>query len=149
FIRRSFRGDPLYSLCFKKYIEFLLIHKQSFTFFIEGTRSRTGKMLPPAYGLLKTVLEGHAKANIEDIELVPVSIAYDQIPEEKSYGRELSGGKKEKESTKLLLKSRSIVKNRIGKVYLNFSKSVNVSDVYKKARAQGVSPELTLQKTAF
>lgn len=148
FIRRSFRGDVLYSTALRKYIEYLLTHRFNIKFFIEGTRSRSGKMLPPAYGILKMVTEAQRHKVVDDIALIPVSITYDEVPEERSYSREIAGGQKTKESAKALLKSRDIVQRNFGKVYVRFgtpvaAKEANADD----SSAEGVT--LSLQKTAF
>ena len=149
FIRRSFRGNELYALLLKKYIEFLLKNKHNIKFFIEGTRSRSGKMLPPAYGILKMIMESYRSRTLDDIALIPVSICYDEVFEEGSYSKELQGGKKEKESATGLIKSRKIVKRNIGKVYVRFAEAFSVKDIVQKADELNVDPKLALQKTAF
>lgn len=148
FIRRSFKGDVLYSLCLKKYIEYLLKNRTNFVFFIEGTRSRTGKMLPPAYGLLKMILERYQHRIVDDVAFFPLSITYDRVPEEGAYTRELGGGQKEKESAASLLKSRKIVRHRMGRVYVKFADPIFARDVAPKAES-GPEATLALQKTAF
>lgn len=149
FLRRSFRGDVLYSLCFKKYVEYLLKSRIPIKFFIEGTRSRSGKMLPPAHGLLKTVLESVSRKMCEDVSLVPVSICYDQVPEEGSYTKELSGGQKTKESAGSLLRSRKIIYKNMGRVYLRFAVPVSAKEVHMQTERDKTDPTLALQKTAF
>ena len=149
FIRRSFRGNDLYALLLKKYVEFLLKNKHNIKFFIEGTRSRSGKMLPPAYGILKMILESYRNKALEDIALVPVSLSYDEVFEEGSYTRELQGASKEKESAKGLLKSRKIIKRKFGKVYVRFADPLSVKEIVQKSDSLQTDPKLTLQKTAF
>ncbi len=149
FIRRSFRGNLLYSLCLKKYVQYLIRHRTPFKFFIEGTRSRTGKMLAPAYGLLKTVITAVEQKTVEEVALVPVSIAYDEVPEERSYTSELGGAQKQKESAGQLLRSRSIVKRRMGRVHLAFGEPISVRDIYLKAQATQMDSTLMVQKAAF
>ena len=149
FIRRSFRGDPLYSLSVKKYIEYLLANRYNIKFFIEGTRSRTGKMLAPAYGILKMLLEAQQKKVCEDIAFVPVSICYDEVPEQGSYGRELTGGSKVKESATELIKSRKVASKNVGKVYVRFAPEIMASEVWTESGTEGIDATLTLQKTAF
>ena len=149
FIRRSFRGNDLYALLLKKYIEFLLKNRHNIKFFIEGTRSRSGKMLPPAYGILKMIMDSYRSRTLDDIALVPVSICYDEVFEESSYSKELQGAKKERESAKGLIKSRKIIKRNIGKVYVRFAEPFSVRDIIQKADDQKVDPKLALQKTAF
>lgn len=149
FIRRSFRGDVLYAACLRKYIEYLLKHRYNIKFFIEGTRSRSGKMLPPAFGLLKMVTEPQRRKVIEDISYVPVSLTYDEVPEERSYTREIAGGQKKKESAKELLKSLDFVKRNFGKVYVRFGTPVSAKDAERSVEEFGQDSTLALQKTAF
>lgn len=149
FIRRSFRGDQLYTLCVRKYIEYLLKNRYNIKVFIEGTRSRSGKMLPPAYGILKMVMETCTTNAVDDIALVPTSLCYDEVLEEGSYTKELMGAKKEKESAKGFLQSRKLIRRNIGKVYVHFGKPVLVKDVAKNAEEIGQDPTLMLQKTAI
>ncbi|MCB0403519.1 MAG: 1-acyl-sn-glycerol-3-phosphate acyltransferase [Bdellovibrionales bacterium] len=149
FIRRSFRGDELYGLCLKKYIEYILKNRTPFKFFIEGTRSRSGKMLPPAFGILKTVLERFQNHIVEDIALIPVSITYDEVPEEGTYSQELGGKKKTEESTAALFKSRRVVKRKMGRVYLRFAPFLSVKEISDLSTERGETQTLMLQKTAF
>jgi glycerol-3-phosphate O-acyltransferase len=149
FIRRSFRGDLLYSLLLRKYIHYLLQNRYNVKFFIEGTRSRSGKMLAPAYGILKMVLETCSRKVVEDIALVPVSICYDEVPEQGSYSRELSGGQKVQESAAQLLKSRKIIRRRFGKVYVRMGQPISAREVLEASAQTGQDQTLTLQKTAF
>ena len=149
FIRRSFRGDPLYSICLKKYVQYLIVNRYNALFFIEGTRSRSGKMLAPAYGILKMVLETYHQKNCDDIAFIPVSLCYDEVPEQGSYTKELTGGQKVKESARELIKSRKIIKRNIGKVYVKFAPPLYVKDIHASAESVGMDPTLMLQKTAF
>jgi len=146
FIRRTFRGDTLYQTVLTKYVHTLLMHRYNVKFFIEGTRSRSGKMLAPAYGMLKMVMEAYPAHVCEDVALIPVSICYDEIPEQGAYTRELGGGAKVKESAWELLRSRDIVRRRFGKVYVRMAPAIYVRDLYK---AEEPDPKLRLQKAAF
>jgi glycerol-3-phosphate O-acyltransferase len=146
FIRRSFRGDPLYGICLKKYVEYLLRNKYIVKFFIEGTRSRSGKMLAPAYGILKMVIETQRHGVCEDVALIPVSLCYDEVPEQGAYTKELSGGNKVKESTSQLIKSSEIIKRNFGKVYVRFAPPLSVRELDKGGNQD---PTLLLQKMAF
>ena len=149
FIRRSFRGDKLYTACLRKYIEYLLKNRFNMKFFIEGTRSRSGKMLAPAYGILKMVMETQKNHVLDDIALIPVSLCYDEVPEQGAYTKELGGGQKEKESAKGLIKSREIMKRNFGKVYVRLSDAIFTKDVFAAAETAGTDQTLMLQKTAF
>ncbi|NBX91895.1 MAG: hypothetical protein EB120_04925 [Proteobacteria bacterium] len=149
FIRRSFRGEPLYAVCLQEYVEWLLKNRINIKFFIEGTRSRTGKMLPPAYGLLKMVAQTYEDKQVDDIALVPISISYDEVLEEGTYGKELAGAQKEKESAKGLIQSRKLFKRNIGKIYVRFAPSISIKEEYQEGTNQGLDPTLLLQKMAF
>ncbi len=79
FIRRSFRDDEVYKHVLQHYIDYLIEKRFPLEWYIEGGRSRSGKLLPPRYGLLANVVDAFRRARSEDVYLVPVSIAYDQI----------------------------------------------------------------------
>lgn len=147
FIRRSFRGDRLYALTVKKYVEYLLKNRFNIKFFIEGTRSRSGKMLAPAYGILKMVLETQNRKVCDDIALIPVSICYDEVPEQGSYSKELGGSAKVKESASQLLRSSKIAQRKFGKVYVRFADPVYTRDVVSGTNEEEFTR--SLQKTAF
>lgn len=149
YVRRSFRGDVLYSMCLKKYVHFLLRNRYNIKFFIEGTRSRSGKMLAPAYGFLKMVMEASQQRVAEEIVIVPVSICYDEVPEQGAYTKELAGGTKVKESARELLKSRKLVKKNFGKVYVKFADPLYLKDITAEKERSGADAKLVLQKTAF
>lgn len=146
FIRRSFRGEELYQLLLAKYVQNLLKNRYNLKFFIEGTRSRSGKMLAPAYGMLKMVMEAHSNHVCEDVVLVPVSLCYDEVPEQGTYSRELGGGQKAKESALGLLKSRKLIQRRFGKVYVRLAPPISTKAVFEGAEKD---PRRRLQKTAF
>lgn len=146
FIRRSFRGDPLYQMLVTKYVQTLLKNRYNVKFFIEGTRSRSGKMLAPAYGMLKMVMEAYANHVCEDVVLIPVSICYDEVPEQGSYSRELGGGQKVKESALELIKSRKLIRRRFGKVYVRLAAPISTREVFESSETD---PRRRLQKTAF
>ncbi|MFO8085082.1 MAG: 1-acyl-sn-glycerol-3-phosphate acyltransferase [Desulfobacterales bacterium] len=120
FIRRTFRGALLYSRVFKEYIYKLLEEGFNIEFFIEGGRSRTGKLLMPKLGLLSILIEAHKNGACEDLIFVPIYIGYDRILEESAYLQEIEGGKKEDENIWQLLKARRFLKKRYGKIYLKF-----------------------------
>ena len=54
-IRRSFRDDDYYRVALRGYLAHLLGNRHNLMWAIEGTRSRTGKLLSPKLGLLKYV----------------------------------------------------------------------------------------------
>jgi glycerol-3-phosphate O-acyltransferase len=126
FIRRTFKGAKLYSEIFSAYIEKLINEGFNIEFFIEGGRSRTGKLLGPKYGILTQIIDAFMQSEQEDLILVPIYIGYDRVLEEKSYLKELSGGEKTPENMKGLLKARKFLNKKYGKVYVNFNEPISL-----------------------
>lgn len=120
FIRRTFRGLGLYTHVFSAYLKVLVRESVNINFYIEGGRSRTGKLMAPRVGMLAFLLQTIEEGAVEDLNFVPTFIGYDQVPEEKSYLRELAGKEKEKESFLSFLRARDVLKKRFGKVYVRF-----------------------------
>lgn len=123
YIRRSFGDDRLYQAVAQGYIETLLKNGYNFECFVEGTRSRTGKLLPPKFGILKYIMEALLSGEVEDAWIAPVSTQYDKIVEGDSYATELLGREKPKESFQNFLNDASkILSLRIGRVDVRFFK---------------------------
>jgi glycerol-3-phosphate O-acyltransferase len=129
FIRRSFRGAVLYSKVFAEYIHKLLEEGFNIEQFIEGGRSRTGKLLMPKLGLLSIILNAFKNGACEDMIIVPIYIGYDRVLEEKSYLQELEGGKKEPETLKGVIKARKFLARRYGKIYIQFSDPLSMNEL--------------------
>ncbi|KAL7639765.1 UNVERIFIED_CONTAM: hypothetical protein RMT77_009175 [Armadillidium vulgare] len=128
YIRRSFMDDSLYWAVFQEYVQSLICDSgQPMEFFLEGTRSRSGKSLPPKLGLLGCVLECWIRAKLPDITIVPISISYNRTLEEKLYAYEMLGVPKPKESTSGLLKAMRILKEKFGTIYVHIGKGISVS----------------------
>ncbi len=134
FLRRTFKGEPLYAKVFSEYIYKILEEGFNLEFFIEGGRSRTGKLLMPKLGLLSIIIDAFKKGACEDLIFVPVFIGYDRVLEEKAYIHEIEGGQKEPESLKQVIKARKSLKARYGKVYVNFSDPISLKDYLAKNR---------------
>lgn len=131
FLRRSFGSDPLYPLLFKAYTKTLLKEGYFQEFFIEGTRSRTGKLEEPRTGMLSLYLDCYFEINNDypvDFYFMPISINYEKVLEDKSHVQESKGGKKEKENFWDLLKVRKLLKHRYGKVYINFGEAISMKN---------------------
>jgi len=131
FIRRTFKGDTLYPLVFTTYIKTLIKEGFSIEFFIEGGRSRTGKLVMPKLGLLSIIISAYLSGYVDDISFVPIFIGYDRIMEESSYIRELTGAKKEKETLKSMVENRGMLKKKYGRVYINFNDPISLNDMFK------------------
>jgi glycerol-3-phosphate O-acyltransferase len=127
FIRRSFSGDPLYSSLVSHYLRALLAEGYTQEFFLEGGRSRTGKMLPGKIGLLSIYVEAMADRVVPDIQMVPVYIAYEKIVED--YSRELTGEQKHRETASGLVRSASVLRKRFGRVYAKTNEPISLKEM--------------------
>ncbi len=137
FIRRSFDGDTLYPLALRSYVKELMREGYFQEFFIEGTRSRSGKLFPPKTGLLRMIVENFLEDNLKDVYFVPVSIVYERILEESGYVKEVKGAKKSKERVTDLFKLPRFLRKRYGKIYLQFGQPISL----KKELQAGLPPE--------
>ncbi|EGT55622.1 hypothetical protein CAEBREN_32179 [Caenorhabditis brenneri] len=124
-----FQYDQLYWAVFSEYVQTHVVNNdRTVEFFVEATRSRVGKSLHPKYGMLQMILEPYLRGSVYDIVIVPVSMNYDKILEEKLYAYELLGFPKPKESTGGLLKAREILNNSHGSCFLTFGDPISVRD---------------------
>ncbi len=132
FIRRTFRGAVLYSKVFAEYIHKLLEEGFNIEQFIEGGRSRTGKLLMPKLGLLSILLNAFKNGACDEMIIVPIYIGYDRVLEEKSYLQELEGGQKEPETLRGVIKAGKFLKQRYGKIYIEFNEPILVNELVEK-----------------
>ncbi|MEZ4525902.1 MAG: 1-acyl-sn-glycerol-3-phosphate acyltransferase [Desulfobacterales bacterium] len=132
FIRRTFKGAVLYSKVFSEYVFKLLEEGFNIEFFIEGGRSRTGKLLQPKLGFLSILLNAFKTGACEDLIFVPVFIGYDRVPEEGSYLRELEGGQKKPEDFKQVISARKVLRKRYGRIYIRFHEGIVMSDLLEE-----------------
>ena len=128
FIRRTFRGQSLYVEVFNHYIKTLLQEGHPIEFFIEGGRSRNGKLILPKTGFLSILMQAYKEGFCEDLIFVPTSIVYDRVLEEKSYLKEMGGKAKENESFSQMFKARRFLKRKYGKIYIRFHEPFSVQD---------------------
>lgn len=128
FIRRTFSGAKLYSKVFAEYVRKLLEEGFNIEFFIEGGRSRTGKLIQPKLGMLSILVNAFREKACEDLIFVPVYIGYDRVLEENSYLHELEGGKKKPESLLQVFKAGKFLKKRYGKIYIRFHEPISLNE---------------------
>jgi glycerol-3-phosphate O-acyltransferase len=148
FLRRSFKGDPIYTATFKAYIKKLVREGQSQEFFIEGTRSRTGKLIQPKTGMLAFEVDAVLEGAQDDLIFVPVSIDYDKLVEARSYARESAGAEKKPESIKSLLAAPKVLATaRSGRIYMAFGEPVSLKE-FLAARVRDPAAMTPEQKRA-
>jgi glycerol-3-phosphate O-acyltransferase len=143
FIRRSFQDKPLYKVVLRHYIGYLMEKRFPMTWAFEGTRSRTGKLMPPRYGLLKYVLEAAHATDARDIHVIPVTVSYDLMRDVEEYASEQIGRVKAPESLKWFVGYLSSLRRPMGRMYLDFGASVVLE------RAPDPDDSLALSKIAF
>lgn len=141
FIRRSFQGKKLYAALVDAYVRKLLVEGSPIEFFLEGGRSRTGKLLPPKYGLLSMVVDNALKLNARRISFVPISIGYERVVEERSYVHELGGGEKGREDVGGLLRAPKILRARYGRLYVQVGEILPFDQMRAEALAPGGDPK--------
>ncbi|WP_454828172.1 glycerol-3-phosphate 1-O-acyltransferase PlsB [Pseudoxanthomonas wuyuanensis] len=133
FMRRSFRGNPLYSAVFTEYVSQLVSGGYSLEYFIEGGRSRTGRLLPPKGGMISMTVRAFLRQPKKPVLFQPVYIGYEKLLEGNSYLDELSGRPKEKESIWALLWSiPKVLRQNYGQVVVNFGEPIPLSDALSR-----------------
>ena len=120
FLRRSFKGEPLYAAVFDEYLHLMLARGFPIEYFIEGGRSRTGRTLAPKAGILGMTIRSFVRSHSRPLVFVPVYIGYERLIEGQTYVRELSGRPKQGESLWSLLTSVRSIRRIYGKVHVNF-----------------------------
>jgi len=121
YIRRQFGDDALYTSLVQSYVDTLLRSGHNLECFIEGSRSRTGKLLPPKFGILSFILDSIMSGRVEDAIICPVSTQYDKVIETEGYVTELLGVPKKKENlADFLTGGSSVLSLRLGRVDVRF-----------------------------
>jgi glycerol-3-phosphate O-acyltransferase len=132
FIRRSFRGSALYAVVFTNYLAAIMARGHSIEYFIEGGRSRTGRLLQPKTGMLSMTLRSFLRHPQRPLVFLPVYFGYERVVEGTTYIGELSGKPKEKESVLGLLGTVSKLRERFGRVYVNIGEPVFLGEVLQQ-----------------
>ncbi len=156
FLNRDARADRLHTVVLKRYVTYLAKRGHTQEFFIEGGRSRSGKMRPPRLGLLRVFVDAYREGIRRDILFVPVSIAYESVIEDKVFGDENTGQKKEKESLLALFKARKVFAKKYGEVQISFGEPYSLrealggsgndtSEKEVRVATQKLADELTIQ----
>lgn len=129
FIRRRFRSNGPYTVVFMKYLAAIMARGHSIEYFIEGGRSRTGRLLKPKTGMLSMTVRSFLRDPVRPVVFVPVYFGYERIVEGPTYIGELSGKPKEKESVSGLLRSLGRLREKFGRVRVNLGEPIPLADV--------------------
>lgn len=128
FMRRRFESDGLYRAIFTEYVKNLICDGLTVEFFTEGTRSRAGKLLQPRMGMLSIVTEPFFERRIKDLILCPINISYEKVIEGTTYGLELLGRPKQKESLESLLRAslQKLLWSNFGRLSVSFAQPISL-----------------------
>ncbi|WP_106477775.1 glycerol-3-phosphate 1-O-acyltransferase PlsB [Phytohalomonas tamaricis] len=127
FMRRSFNGNRLYATVFNEYLHQLLSRGHPVEYFIEGGRSRTGRMLQPRPGMLAMTLRSFARQTHRELAFIPVYIGYEKVLESGTYQKELQSGRKKKESPLDLIRVIKHLRQPFGQVHVNIGKPIDLA----------------------
>jgi glycerol-3-phosphate O-acyltransferase len=156
FIRRDIKDDPVYRWVLREYLAYLVEKRFNLEWYVEGTRSRTGKLAPPKMGLLRYVVDACRDGRTDDVMLMPVSIIYDQLDEVREFASEATGSAKKAETLGWALKFIRAQRGEFGKIYVRFGEPISLRSVVGPvvpAPSADQTPDdagdLELQKLAF
>ncbi|MFH1132365.1 MAG: 1-acyl-sn-glycerol-3-phosphate acyltransferase [Pseudomonadota bacterium] len=146
FLRRKFHGDTLYSTLLRAYVHALLAEAHTLEVFIEGGRTRTGRIMPPRVGLLSVVAGLTVSGEVPPVYAVPVSIGYERVLETSSVTKELSGAKKQPESFAGVVRAGSVLlsKKEYGFINVQFGEPIDVREflIARGFDNEEVAPEI-------
>lgn len=146
-IRRSFGGDEVYKFALRRYLAFLTSRQLNLEWYIEGGRSRTGKLLPPRMGLLNYLARGVQEADGPEVLLAPVAVVYDRLEEVVEMTAESRGAAKQPESVRWLLRYAHSQSTQMGCIQVRFGEPLRLRAAL--AGAEGEARSLALSKVAF
>ncbi len=129
FIRRSFKDNPLYGAVMRAYVQQLITLGVPIEYFVEGGRSRTGRLLQPKLGMLDMTVDAYIKTQARPLAFIPVYIGYEKLIEGRSYLGELYGEKKSKESLLGALTAIFRLKGHFGRVTASFGEPIILSEL--------------------
>ncbi|MBL8490213.1 MAG: glycerol-3-phosphate 1-O-acyltransferase PlsB, partial [Rhodocyclaceae bacterium] len=128
FLRRSFKGEPLYAAVFDEYLHLMLARGFPIEYFIEGGRSRGGRLLPPKAGMLGKTIRSFLRSHERPLVFVPVYVGYEKVVEADSYLRELAGRPKSGESLWGVLSAVRELRRYFGRAHVNFGRPLDLGE---------------------
>ncbi len=149
FIRRSMKGADVYKAVLRAYLGYLMSSGENLEWYIEGGRTRTGKLRKPRLGILNYVVNGFENGDADDVLLVPVSVMYDQQHEVDAISAEEVGGSKSPEDIRWMLKFFASQSRRLGRAHLRFGEPLSLSAALADARQHSPDDRHVIPKVAF
>ncbi len=153
FIRRSTQEIPVYRLALRSYIRQMVTNRRNLAWSIEGGRTRTGKLRPPVHGILKyltdTVQGEGGDDQAPDVQVVPVSVVYDQLHEVALMTDEARGASKTPEDWRWLVRFARLQRRRLGRAYLTVGEPFSLRERMDELAAEGVSGHQAVERIAL
>lgn len=154
FIRRDTKDDPVYRWVLRQYLGYLVEKRFTLEWYIEGTRSRTGKLAPPKMGLLRYIADACREGRTDDVAMIPVSIMYDQLHEVGEFASEAVGSTKQPEGLGWLVKFVRSQKGQYGRIYVRFAEPISLRGAIEERvpdeeGAERSADDARLRKLAF
>ncbi|MCU1639955.1 MAG: glycerol-3-phosphate O-acyltransferase [Nocardia sp.] len=150
-VRRASGDMPVYRLALRAIVGRMVTGGHNLVWSIEGGRTRTGKLRPPRYGLLRYVTDAIESAQATNALVIPVSIMYDQLPlhEVELMSSESRGSSKQPENLRWLIGYARGLKKRLGRIYLDFGTPIPVHDRLLALRAEGMDDRQVVERLAL
>ncbi len=153
FIRRATQEIPVYRLALRSYIRRMVTNKRNLAWSIEGGRTRTGKLRPPVHGILKYLtdtVQGEGDGDdAPDVQVVPVSVVYDQLHEVSLMTEEARGANKTPEDWRWLVRFARLQRNRLGRAYLTVGEPFSLRERMDELAAEGVTGHQAVERVAL
>jgi glycerol-3-phosphate O-acyltransferase len=151
FIRREFRDDPVYRAVLRAYLSYLIEERANLEWYIEGGRTRTGKLRPSRYGILSYVIDAYSDHPDNDVHIIPTSVIYDQQHEVGAISAEDAGAEKTAESLKWVYQFAQSQSRRLGRAHIRFGEPLSLREAVSLTDDEnGVPrPRLAVPKVAF
>lgn len=134
FLRRSFKGNRLYAAVFDAYLHQILVRGYSIEYFVEGGRSRTGRLLVPKGGMLAMTVSSYIQDPKRPVVFVPIYFGYEKLIEGAEFISELGGAVKRKESLLGLIRSIKSLRENFGRVYVNIGEPIELDSLLSRVR---------------
>ncbi|CAM3672607.1 lysophospholipid acyltransferase [Nocardioides zeicaulis] len=153
FIRRSTQEIPVYRLALRSYIRQMVTNRRNLAWSIEGGRTRTGKLRPPVHGILKYLtdtVQGDGEGDdAPDVQVVPVSVVYDQLHEVSLMTEEARGASKTPEDWRWLVRFARLQRRRLGRAYLTVGEPFSLRERMDELAAEGLTGHQAVERVAL
>ncbi|OBF18282.1 glycerol-3-phosphate acyltransferase [Mycobacterium kubicae] len=149
FIRRQTKDIPVYRFVLRAYAAQLVQNHANLTWSIEGGRTRTGKLRPPVFGILRYLTDAVDEIDGPEAYLIPTSIVYDQLHEVAAMTNEAYGAVKRPEDFRFLIRLARQQGERLGRAYLDFGEPLPLRKRLEELRAEESATGTEVERIAL